>query len=56
MSISAPIKNNRGETPLFYAEGGIIAGPKMTENHKKVAELLKKYGGIKLGRRLFSRR
>jgi len=49
-------KNNRGETPLFYAEGGIIAGPKMTENHKKVAELLKKYGGVKLGRRPFSRR
>ncbi len=24
-------KNNRGETPLFYAEGGLIAGPKPTE-------------------------
>lgn len=39
-------KNNRGETPLFYAEGGIVAGPRPTERHKEVARLLRQHGAI----------
>jgi len=38
-------KNHRGETPLFYAEGGLIAGPNLTQNHHKVSEIIKKHGG-----------
>jgi hypothetical protein len=45
-------KNPRGETPLFYAEGGLIAGPVPTQEHHKVAELLRQHGGVELGNRL----
>ena len=38
------LRNNRGETPLFYAEKGLIAGPRRTHVHDKIAELLRKFG------------
>lgn len=37
-------KNVRGEPPLFYAEGGLIAGPRPTASHKEVAKLLRAHG------------
>ncbi len=37
-------KNVRGEPPLFYAEGGLIAGPQPTASHAEVAKLLRDHG------------
>lgn len=36
--------NGRGETPLFYASGGMFAGPRPTERHAAIQALLRKHG------------
>ena len=37
-------QNPRGETPLYYAETGLIAGPPRTSMNDKVASLLRSHG------------
>jgi ankyrin repeat protein len=46
-------RNPRGETPLFYAEGGLIMGPNVTTEHKRVAELLRNHGADPNSKNLF---
>jgi hypothetical protein len=40
-------RNPRGETPLFYAEEGLRFGPALSDKHKEVAEILRRYGGTR---------
>jgi ankyrin repeat protein len=40
-------RNPRGETPLFYAEDGLLAGPPRTAAHREVGALIRQHGGVK---------
>lgn len=40
-------RNPRGETPLFYAEEGLLAGPPRTPSHFRVASIIQEHGGVR---------
>ena len=40
-------RNPRGETPLFYAEEGLLAGPPRTPFHTRVASIIREHGGVR---------
>ncbi len=40
-------RNPRGETPLFYAEEGLLVGPPRTPSHVRVASIIREHGGVR---------